>query len=181
MADDGGEQVVEIVGDAARKLADRLQLLALHGFLAAKRRGPGLDRGHDEIAAVRRGKDAQADTAATGALEHGLQLNGAVRAAAALAKAGDPVANVLRGGIGDEQCERLAAKLGIGMLDGIAQKQRAEGIVRGQDHALAAGQRHRLRRAREQCLEGFVEASGRRRGRHEAEAGIARAAEVNEA
>ena len=54
VTDNGGQQIVEIVGDAARKLANRLQLLALHGVLAAKRRRSALDRGDNEIAAVRR-------------------------------------------------------------------------------------------------------------------------------
>ena len=78
VTDNGGQQVVEIVRDAACKLANRLQLLALHRFLAAKRRRPGLNRGDDEIAAIRGRKDDKADAAALGALEHGLQLDGAI-------------------------------------------------------------------------------------------------------
>ena len=125
-------------------------------------------------------KDDKADAAALGALEHGLQLDGAVLAAT-VAKARDPVADILRGGIGDEQRERLAAKLGICEFAAIAQEKRAEGAVRGHDDALAAGQRHRQGRTGEQGFEGFVEASGRSRRRHQAEAGIAHAREVKEA
>ncbi len=53
IADNRGQKIVEIVRDAAREFAHGLQFLALHRFLAAKRRRPARDCGDDEIAAIR--------------------------------------------------------------------------------------------------------------------------------
>ena len=181
VADNGRKKVVEIVGDAASQLAHRLQLLALNRVLAAKRRHPAFDCGDDEIAAIRRRKQDKADAPANAAFERCLQLDGTVSKATLLAKARDPVADILRGRVRNQQRQRLAAKLGGSVqLACVPQEKRAEGIVCRQDDTLWACERHRLRRAREQGFERLVQASGRHRGHYQAKAGIATAGEVKE-
>ena len=151
-ADDHGQQVVEVVRDAAGELPDRLQLSG-----SARRPRRRAEDAPPSIAVTMRlppfaaGKMTRRTRAALGALEHGLQLDGAVLAAV-FAEARDPVADILRGSIRDEQRQRLAAKLGIREF-AVAQEKRAEGAVRGHDDALAAGQRHRQGRTGEQGFE----------------------------
>ena len=111
-ADDRGQEVVEIVSDAAREFADCLQLLPLHRLFVDHRGGASLHRRDNQIIVIRSGENYEPDALIKRPLENGMKFHRSGASEAARGKRRDFVADILGRGLGDQRGERLAPKLG---------------------------------------------------------------------
>ncbi len=146
IADDRGQHVVEIVGDAAGELADRLHLLALREVLLQRALLGGVEREHDgagAFVAMRvRGGDEEARRAGALALQRDVDGRDV---ALAFARCGDRLTQRRAIALGDAAIDRGTAFAGARL-----QRKRSEpceGAVGAQDDALQVdrGDRHRRR------------------------------------